>query len=579
MSDAMRRTTHRTIPAAAIAACSVLLTSPQAHGQCYGTTLFPPDVINVPDDGTQVIISTQSWPGDRVQVFLPGDHVRTYQFTSSVPTDHLTISSSPTAGALLSGPSPLIFTPPGVNTYYLHIHTNPACGTTPVTDRTTTVFRTHCKAGALNCGGSDEAITRVAVGTIDNTSAGCGVNGYSDFRALSSNIMAGGSLPILVRNLNPFSGDLVRVYVDWDRNFLFDDTGGSFLLNTTDHQTFTGMIIAPAGTTPGPVRLRVRLNYLDDGAQCGFGQFGEVEDYTLVVTAFGNGMYAGGVGRGESRQGWQAAQGIAMRYGGGAGQGGSMGRYAVPISLPLALVAALEGPYNTGTGLMNDALRTLAYFPLTEPYSAMGYSFMGGGGETVAPAVLATTGGNAIVDWVIVELRDAASPSTVIASRGALLRRNGSVVHTNGTSPVSFVAPAGQYHVAVLHRNHLAAMTANSYIMAGSTVNVDLSSAGTPTYGTDARKSVTGTFPKQVLWAGDVTFNGEVKYAGSGNDRDPILTVIGGTVPTNTITGYLPADVNMDGTVKYAGSGNDRDPILSNIGGTVPTAIRTQQLP
>jgi hypothetical protein len=31
--------------------------------------------------------------------------------------------------------------------------------------------------------------------------------------------------------------------------------------------------------------------------------------------------------------------------------------------------------------------------------------------------------------------------------------------------------------------------------------------------------------------------------------------------------------------VKYTGGGNDRDPILLNIGGSVPTAVRNAQLP
>ena len=61
--------------------------------------------------------------------------------------------------------------------------------------------------------------------------------------------------------------------------------------------------------------------------------------------------------------------------------------------------------------------------------------------------------------------------------------------------------------------------------------------------------------------------------------RDPILVAIGGTVPTNTITGYRLEDTNLDGIVKYTGASNDRDPILVNIGGVVPTNTRTEQLP
>ena len=73
--------------------------------------------------------------------------------------------------------------------------------------------------------------------------------------------------------------------------------------------------------------------------------------------------------------------------------------------------------------------------------------------------------------------------------------------------------------------------------------------------------------------------DGVVKYTGSNNDRDPILVEIGGTVPTNTVAGYLASDVNMDGTVKYTGGQNDRDLILQNIGGTVPTATKAEQMP
>jgi hypothetical protein len=37
--------------------------------------------------------------------------------------------------------------------------------------------------------------------------------------------------------------------------------------------------------------------------------------------------------------------------------------------------------------------------------------------------------------------------------------------------------------------------------------------------------------------------------------------------------------MNMDGVVKYTGQNNDRDPILSNVGGSVPTGARAEQLP
>jgi hypothetical protein len=195
--------------------------------------------------------------------------------------------------------------------------------------------------------------------------------------------------------------------------------------------------------------------------------------------------------------------------------------------------------------------------------------------RTIAGGVLAVTGNNAIVDWLIVELRDPTT-NVIVASKSALVQRDGDVVSTDGVNPVSFNALAGNYKVAVRHRNHLGTMTNSAVALSASTTTVNFTTAATSVYGTNARKDIAGT---QVLWAGDVTFDHLVKYTGATNDRDPILVRIGGLVPTNTVIGYFPEDVNMTGEVKYTGATNDRDPILVNIGGVVPTNTLQEQLP
>jgi hypothetical protein len=119
-------------------------------------------------------------------------------------------------------------------------------------------------------------------------------------------------------------------------------------------------------------------------------------------------------------------------------------------------------------------------------------------------------------------------------------------------------------------------MTNASFVLGSSTTVIDLSVSGTATYGTNARKAIGGVM---ALWAGNAVVNTQLSYTGTGNDRDAVLAAIGGTVPTNTVTGYMLADVNLDGTVVYTGGGNDRDVILGNIGGTVPTNVLDQQLP
>ncbi len=219
----------------------------------------------------------------------------------------------------------------------------------------------------------------------------------------------------------------------------------------------------------------------------------------------------------------------------------------------------LEGPYDSGTGLMTDGLRTAGLIPFAEPYTALGYAqAAGGGGESITQSVLNVTGNNAIVDWVRVELRNSGSPATVVATRQALLQRDGDVVGTDGTSTLSFGVGAGSYYVAVRHRNHLGAMTANALSLSATSTTVDLKATTLSTYGTGALKTIGSV---RALWAGNVVANNELRYTGTGNDRDPILTRIGSTVPTNTIPGYYPEDVTLDGLVQYTGTGNDRDPI------------------
>lgn len=236
----------------------------------------------------------------------------------------------------------------------------------------------------------------------------------------------------------------------------------------------------------------------------------------------------------------------------------------------------LKGPFNAINNLMDDPLRSGGLVPLNEPYTALGFTLVGGGGESIAPAVLAVSGSDAILDWVVTELRDKDDPTIVVRSRCALLQRDGDVVDLNGTGPVAFTGNADQYYVAVRHRNHLGIMTATTRNLGSTPIPIDFTNVGTSVWGNNARAQVNS---KMLMWSGNTVPDEVLKYTGSANDRDRILMRIGGTVPTATVDGYWIEDVNMNGTVKYAGSDNDRDPILVNIGGTTPTITRTEQLP
>lgn len=249
-----------------------------------------------------------------------------------------------------------------------------------------------------------------------------------------------------------------------------------------------------------------------------------------------------------------------------------------PSSVNLAARVFLGGSYNQSTGLMHDLLRSGGHLPLTEPYSALAnFTHVGsGGGETVAASVLASTGASAVVDWVFLELRN--TNNFVVATRSALLLRDGSIVDVDGDpcSAVAFSAPSNaSYHVVVRHRNHLGVMLDNPVLFSPSVITaVDLSE---PTADVVAN-STNVVNNKLVLWAGNGNGNNKVVYQGSGSDILPVTSVVFSD-PSNVnyqytwqTLGYHTADYNMDGKVTYQGFSSDIVPITQTIFGD-PTNV------
>ena len=243
----------------------------------------------------------------------------------------------------------------------------------------------------------------------------------------------------------------------------------------------------------------------------------------------------------------------------------------------LDLRVYLGGALDTATLLMRDDLRSADLLPSQQPYTALGYTSVNGTGPWAMPAsVLSITGPDAVVDWLWLELLSPTDTSTVLCTRVAVLHRDGRVTQANGHSPVDFDLGAGNYFLHVRHRNHLSITCATPLTLGNTPLTVDLISPTASVFGTDARMEVSGL---SLLWPGDATGDGVVKYMGAGNDRDAILAAIGGTPPTATAVGYLNTDVNMDGIVRYHGLDNDREVVLQTIGGVVPTAVRVAQQP
>ena len=269
-----------------------------------------------------------------------------------------------------------------------------------------------------------------------------------------------------------------------------------------------------------------------------------------------------------------------------------------------AVKVFLSGPYDAGVDLMKDNLRLANLIPNGQPYGGVQYSdFNYNGTETIGAGVLAVSGSNAIVDWVLIELRNALSPSTVVTRKAALVQRDGDVVESSdGVSPVVFVGTtAGSYYVVVRHRNHLGVMTASPVTLSGSSaVSVNFTSAATNNYqlpgliGTTYAQRTLGN-GKRALWEGNMSnasgSGNQIQYQGVNSDSDEVyfrvlldpgnITVI----PNYIVTAYDRSDGNLDGLVIYQGSDSDSDIPFYNVLGFpdnilfLPNFLIFQQIP
>lgn len=265
----------------------------------------------------------------------------------------------------------------------------------------------------------------------------------------------------------------------------------------------------------------------------------------------------------------------------------TLGTFAVgtrPVLSPLLVTPKifLQGAYN-GTD-MNDALRNANLIPLTEPYTGLNMfsataSVKGsGGGETSVNTVVGSAAGTSslttIVDWVLVQLHRT-SDGAVVTQRAALLQRGGTVVETDGVSPVNLAGnAAGSYYVSVRHRNHLGIRTAAGLTLAkvsttGYDFTTSLAQAFPGVVSNNAMATLSGG--KFGLWAGNGNDDLAVKMSGfNGNNSDylKLLSTLGSNI--NTQPGvYSKQDLNLDGTVKMSGfSANNSDylRLLSTLG-------------
>ena len=147
-----------------------------------------------------------------------------------------------------------------------------------------------CTGSSATC---DEFINNVNLNTINNTST-CSTGGYANYTTTTTTLAKGSSYSLTVIPGTPgqansaYNDDEIAAWIDFNNNNSFNDPGeqvGYVLVAAGWSNVFNFTV--PTSATLGNVRMRVRISYSPDGAiaPCGQSTYGEVEDYTVNITA------------------------------------------------------------------------------------------------------------------------------------------------------------------------------------------------------------------------------------------------------------------------------------------------------
>ncbi len=227
---------------------------------------------------------------------------------------------------------------------------------------------------------------------------------------------------------------------------------------------------------------------------------------------------------------------------------------------------SLNPPSEPESTLMRDDLRVAGILPVVSPYSD----------ELVMNAnVLQFDGSDAPVDWILIELRDKIDNTSTVASRSALVLRNGDVVDIDGVSPLSMAETADSFYIVIKHRNHLGVMSNAPIALSSTTTFTDFSDATNQvTYG-DHAQTTAGTPDGIVgMWAGDVNVDEKVIFLNTGAEsvdiKQLVLDVSAVESPFGASVfykpqGYYDEDIDMDGQVIFLNAGNELIYLKDNV--------------
>jgi bacillolysin len=177
----------------------------------------------------------------------------------------------------------------GLTTYSFTVKARDAAGNLSNESNTVTITTLVQPPSYCNSQGNsvvDERIGRVQIGTIDNSSVGG--TGYTDFTAISTNAILGTNQTITITPTwtGTIYPEAYAVYIDYNADYDFNDAGETvYTRNATTTTPITGTFTIPLNATAGPTRMRVSMRYNALPTPCLTFDYGQVEDYTIVLVS------------------------------------------------------------------------------------------------------------------------------------------------------------------------------------------------------------------------------------------------------------------------------------------------------
>ncbi len=224
-----------------------------------------------------------------------------------------------------------------------------------------------------------------------------------------------------------------------------------------------------------------------------------------------------------------------------ATSGDLSGTATVTVIAPhrLQVKVMLDGFYDRTNSVMTTTLNSAGLIPLTQPYNIAPWNYAGTESVVSIPADM--------VDWVLLELREAATPAEALPAtklagwpKACFLKSDGTLADLDGTALPAIGNPTitNNLYLIISHRNHIAIMSATEMAGTGNNYVYDFTAAIDKAYGGGAgyRQINPGVFG---MVAADADRDGNIS----------VLDFSAWATDFGKLHIYLSSDIDGDGEV------------------------------